>query len=170
MCIKTVIMKVLKRYKDTGKIEMVNYPRKDLGILIGLDENIEYYGIVENKRPNYEPNTHRLKLVEVLSDDAYEGKSHIKTFTKSYELEQLPNEIIIENLSNSVGEHIESNYPNWKQNKHSLELQIGTTQERIEYITSLFNWSKRCRTERDLKQSELLNKNILPTFDWELIP
>lgn len=165
-----MIMKVVRLNKKTGEKKVVGYPRYDLKPVVGLSEDIGFYGIIEEKRPDCDYKTHTIKTIETFSGEPFEGKSYIKTFTKSYELELLSNERIIQELNNSVGSHIDINYPNWKQNKHALEIQIGTTQERIDYITNLFDWAQRCRTERDLRESELINNSDLPSFEWEAMP
>ena len=163
-------MKVLRLDKNTGDKKIVVYPRQDLKPIIGLDENITYYGIIEESRPVHDYRTHSLKTVETFNDDAFEELLHIKTYTKSYSIEQLPNETIISNLNNSVGNHLDSSFPMWKQIKYLKELANGITDERKAEVQPFFDWQNKCREERDLKEDELLNDNKLPSFDWEVMP
>jgi len=163
-------MKVLRLNKKTGEKDVVTYPRADLKPVVDLSEDIEFYGIIKEAIPCFDYRTHEIKTIETFYEDAFEGRSHIKTLIKSHEIEQLSNERITQELNNSVGIHIDTNYPLWKQNKHALEIQIGTCLDRINYITGLFSWAQRCRAERDNRENELVNNNKLPLFEWEQKP
>lgn len=162
-------MKVLKVNTETNKRELVPYPRTDLKPAIGLDANIDYYGIVEGEKPTINHNTHYLKIVEVFSDEPYQEMTHIKTYMKKYESHQLSNGQIINNLNNSLGNHLDSGFPLWKQIKYLKELANGITPERKAEIQPYFDWQNRCRAERDLRENELINNNELPSFDWEVL-
>jgi hypothetical protein len=173
--------KFIKRDTKTGEFSIEKYPRYDLGIVRGLDRNIKYHGIVDN-RPAIDNRLH--KLIDVgytFNDDPFEGSKNIGTAIRVYEKQQLPNETIIGFLDNSLGNHLDNLYPAWERNKHmaqasKLVILKGqanwdeSDSARYQWINSLADWCSRCRTERDKREKNLLEKNILPSFEWERRP
>jgi len=173
-------MNIILYNKITKERIFKKYPRNDLEPIVGLSDDIIVYYVIESDKPNYDNRTHSLKFNEIWSDDIYEDKEHIKICYKNYYLSQLPNEIIIENLNNSVGDWIDNNYPLWEQNKHTgqilrLRLQKEKSEwdefdiARYEWIINTADWVRSCRLKRDLYEYELMN-NIIPDFIWDNRP
>lgn len=168
-------MKVLKLKVSINKKEIVEYPRYDMGKISGLDPDIKFYYINESNKPEYNYNTHKLVLSETFVDE-----EPIGTYTKSWNIEQLSNDQIIINLNNSLGNHLDTLYPEWERSKHAGESLrfILKGQEnwdnndlaRIQYIEATANWARDCRLERDNREQKLLINGIIPSFVWESRP
>lgn len=154
--------------RNSGK--RVQYPNKDITKpLIGFTGDEKYYFIQEDERPTCDYRTHRIERTEEYLDDV-KVYDHLPVYKVSYEVVQISNEEIIVNLNNAVGEHLDSQYPEWERIKHNAEITAmlvyqSIDTERKEYIESLFNWSTQCRAERDEQEADLLN-GILPSFEF----
>lgn len=171
-------MKVLRReiLEDKETLDIVNYPRHDNGIIEGLSDNIKFYHIIDNPPP-YDRLTHRLII------DGYDfiETGHIGEAYKLYRLEQLTNDEIIANLNNSLGEHLDNNYPAYEETKHLAQIlrlslvknkDTWNTQDnaRFNYMLSMGDWQAKCRDERDRREEELINNGVLPSFEWDEKP
>lgn len=158
-------MRVIK--VDNGEQKTVEYPCKDINKPApGLVKGIEFYFINEAERPTPDSRLYTVKRTERLTEDVNESYPHLKNAYIDYEVVQLSNEKIIENLNSSLGQHLDTNYPIWKRIKHADELITGATTEREAYIQSLKDWEQSCRDLRDLKEKELIENNQLPDFNW----
>jgi hypothetical protein len=165
-----------QRNTVTGDWKRAQYPAKDYRPIQKLVGNIKYYAIVENERPDYNRSTHKLVKSEVFNDEAWENKPHIGILNITYTTERLTDDQINENLNNSVGQHLDSLYPEWERSKHAgeslrymLKGQENWTPEdldRINYIQSTADWCRSCRELRDQKETELRTNGTLPAFEW----
>jgi hypothetical protein len=162
-------MRVIK-YQN-GKHWETEYPNDTMQPVDRLAAGIVYCIIETAEMPQYDVNTHTHKMVETLDFTPREDYPHMGTCRRSYEVYQLPNESIVAKLNNSLGEHLDSNYPLWQRQKHDDEIKyLEPTPERIEYIKSLKIWEFGCRNDRDKREQELINNNTLPSFEWEPKP
>ncbi len=157
---------------DNGVIKECDYPRNDYGLVVGLDEGIQYYYLEEIKPTNTNNDKYYLKDKEiVLTKEEHPEYIHLLKAIKEWELIEYSQAVVIQKLSNSLGEYLDSNYPTWKRTKHLRELQGQPTKEREAYINSLFAWEDRCRLERDHREDNYINNNIFPDlYNWELMP
>jgi len=176
-------MSYIVRDKQTLEFNVIkNYPRGDESKPIdGLEENLEIFKIID-VAPLFDINKQRLSIDGYLfTNEAY--NEHIKIAKLNYIISDIPPDEIIKKLNNSLGNHLDSNYPFWEQNKHSGKglryistlMQGGTpTQEESSYINSkvivLADWARRCRDERDKREKNYLENNIFPSFEWEMRP
>jgi hypothetical protein len=174
-------MQVVQKDLNTGNYKFVKYPRNDNQPVYGLSPNIKLYGIIIDNSYAYDFKTHYIKEVEIFTDDPFPGMEHLGTYRKTYELIQLSNEQIIENLNTFVGEHIDSRYPSWEQNKHTGQLlrllfQLGQANwtekdlARYTWIVSTADWAKGCRLLRDQMEKDFLENGIIPNFEWSERP
>lgn len=173
-------MKVIKKIVSTGEKNMIQYPRTDMGPIIGLDNDIKFYGIEETTIPDFDNKLYKLQVEEEWLDEPFNGLSHLGTYRKNYTIVPLSNDIIINNLNKSVGNWIDTEYPLWEQNKHTgqiLRLMQISSYERTDEENSRYNWiiatadwAKSCRELRDLKETQLISNGILPSFEWPLRP
>lgn len=158
-------MKVIKVHN--GEQKTVEYPNRDIAMPVqGLKTGIEFYFINEGERLSIDSNTHKVVKSERLTTEINNQYPHLKNAYIDYEIVQLTNEQIVNNIDRSVGSHLDTNYPIWKRVKHADELREGTTIDRETYINSLKTWESDCRVLRDQKVNELINNNILPDFVW----
>ena len=162
-------MKVVKKNIETGDVFRTKYPRLDESEIAGLKSCYKYYMIIEEPRPQCNPNTHKLEFVT-----RYEEKhpifDHFGVATDTYDIVQLPNESIIANLNSSVGMFIDMHFPTWKQSKYLSLLSIGCNTDTEAFIREMFDWANSLRTNRDNREKQLLENNILPSFEWEPKP
>lgn len=161
--------------KSTGKGEKKKYPRKDNIIIPDLDKNLEWYELKYAPRPVINEMQYYLREY-VERGDVIENTLPIATV--NYAIEQLGEAIVITNLNNSVGRHIDASYPQWEQSKHAgkslrflYKLQTGQliTEEETKYITyiqTLADWVSECRELRDLYENEFLTTGTLPEVIW----
>lgn len=154
-------------YKNNQFVRF-GYCRKDVAIApSNLAKGSQYYYIDEVIPENTNVNRYYLKPLDiVLTEEIHEEYDHLLKAVKEWELVEYPQESIISKLDDSLGEHLDANYPVWKRTKHLRELETAD-EERAAYIQSLFDWEDRCRTERDLRETEYLNNNVFPSFEWE---
>lgn len=163
---------------DTSEKRKVKYPRNDYNPIYNIDSNIKYYAIVESEKPLHDSRTHRLVVHEDVIDEAWDGHDHIGVYNISYSVEQLPNDVIIQNLKDSVGQYIDEQYPYWEQNKHQAQIfrllfEVGEAnwdiydQARFNWIHNLGNWARAQRNLRDQMEYELVEMGTLPDFIWE---
>lgn len=168
------VLKVITTEAGEEKTECL-YPRHDMGEVIGLPPNHEYYIIKQAERPVYNPDIEFLRPLEILSEDRDNEFLHLKICYRDYEIVPHRKEVIIRKLNDSVGEHIENELPLWKQIKYiQKKLKLKEKQnnsddeiEELNYYNSLEEWADRCRIERDKREEDYLNNNIIPSFIWE---
>lgn len=174
-------MNVIKKYINSDKFEYTKYPRADMGKLVGSDPDLEYY-ILEDNPPVYDENIFKLKQGGVnFTNEDHEIYSALKKAVREYELIELSKDDTIKKLNDSLGQHIDSRYPYWKQVKHTAEatrlyVEMGQNnwgeyeQLRFQYIMALANWARGLRQERDQREIEYRDNNIFPSFEWNEMP
>lgn len=162
-------MKVIRKIND--KIDEVEYPRKSISKpIVGLEKGITFYFISEFKRPSYNPQKSYLRSTDTLTEKRHPEYSHLFLCERGWDIIDYSQDEIINKLNKSLGEHLDSEYPLWKRQKHSNELILGTNTERESYIKRLIEWENSQRIERDIREKNYLNSNIIPSFEWEQIP
>lgn len=175
-------MRILKRDNVTGQFEEIEkYPRSDMGEIYGLDEDVTFY-ILEDEKPVYDQKTQKIENngIDFLDENNSEHPA-LKRAIKQYITTDLPVNVIVENMNKSLGDHIDNKYPYWKQVKHTAEatrlfVEKGQgnwdefDQLRFEYIMSKANWARSLRQERDQRELELRNNGIIPSFVWDDMP
>ena len=160
--------KVVKVINSTGVSIECDYPRGDKNKVIG-DTIHTYYFIKEIKKPTYDKN----KSFLVQNEDELVLGATYKTnvCNRSWSVEDYPNEVIIQRLNDSLGSHLDFNYPIPIRIKHIREKDKSiTNQARKDYIESLQNWEDSCRTECDDREQQFIDNNISPSFEWESKP
>lgn len=182
-------MIVLKVDNKTGKQETIKYPRHDLGpIELSGDADYSFYAIVEDTLPeDFNPEKSYYNRNIILTTDKYVDENlgqldHILIARNTYVVIDYDQSEIIRKLSESVGLHIESNLPLWKQNKYlsryiylSQLLANNTISEsqivEITWLGDLDTWSNQCRTLRDERENEYVNNGIFPDlYNWPEMP
>ena len=161
-------MKILKQYKG-GEAKAAKYTRNDMEPVKDATEDVKWYIVEETERPT----VNQFETIKTTNELTNEPNAEYPHFFKAIEVHtvtQLSNDVIIQRMNDSIGMHLDENYPRWKRVKHLGELMEGVTGERLRYIDNLRTWEGRCRESRDLKESELINNNQLPTLDWEPAP
>ncbi len=175
-------MKILKVNTFTGEKLFCKYPNIDINVKINVADT-QYYSFIENEYPEFDSNYQKVSEEIILTDELYNDISHIKIAIREFTVSELTTAQIIENLNNSLGKHLDNNYPHWEQSKHSGKslrylntiLSGGTpTNEDSNYINEkvliLADWTANCRLSRDEKEIELLTNNKIPSFEWEERP
>jgi len=158
-------MKVI--YKDSIQTIEKDYPNKDIKTpVIGLDSDIKYYFIQVENIEN--PNSYRFNVIpksDELTDELHPEFGHLKICKRGFELQEKPQNEIIERLNLELGAYLDSEYLPEIRIKHTFELTQPITDERKSYILSLNNWLNDCRKIRDKRESDYLNNNIFPEFN-----
>jgi len=172
-------MKVLRLNKKTGDKKIVEYPNIDINSpILGLDPDIEFYGIVE-ENPSYDPSKFNRIRSERLENTSFMGIPHLKIYIKGWIITEKTQEEVLSKINSSLGSYIETNYPLWKQIKHNSEL-IGFSEKtaesltieeisRINYIKGLQNKIKILREERDNLEHNYITNGVFPYIGWENI-
>lgn len=161
-------MKILKQYEGE-EAKVSKYTRGDLGPIEDATDVIKWYIVEEGERPQqcqFETITETFQL----TDEPNAERPHFLKAIQVFTVTRHSNEAIIQRMNDSLGMHLDENYPLWKRQKHLAELIEGVTGERLTYIDNLRAWEGRCRDVREQKESELINNNQLPAFDWEPVP
>ena len=71
-------MKVFKLDKTTNKKTFEEYPRHDMGEIVGLNPNIVYFLTIDDPKPTYDPDTERLEYSEELTNEPHPDYPAIK--------------------------------------------------------------------------------------------
>ena len=166
--------------KTTGQRKPTKYPRRDLSPVVGLDENLAYYRLVDIEKPAYNPNYEALKETYNYSEDKDADYPHILLCYKVYEIVQLDSTTIINSLKSNLKTYLNSLVTEDEQTEmlqktvHYIDFQdrgIGMKpEEATEYsnIKELYNWSARCKEDLKSRITEFLTNGTLPEFDgWE---
>lgn len=171
-------MRVIRRNTLTGETSQMQYPREDMQPLLGYPIEYVFYSISDDKFTGVlDTRTHQLISSGEFTEDRDPRYNHLFIYRVTYSVERLPIDYILLNLDNSVGNHIEGNFPVWKQLKY-LHKQVklkskSLTQEEAKeylYITDLLEWCNVVRLERDNMATELELWGILPTFNFTPMP
>lgn len=170
---------IIKDNKGKTVKELNNYPNINMGDkLVGFDyDKFIIYVIVEDNRPAYDPDKEFLQKNEECTDIIYPGSHQIKMCFHRWEVLKHQQSVIIEKLNASLGNHLDEQYPIWERAKHAgegtyilwdkSENKITQAQlDRKAYIDSVYAWITKCRTDRDKKETEFINKKIFPSFEW----
>ena len=163
-------MKVIRKIND--EIKEVEYPHVDISNSVaGLADGIAYYFIKQSERPIYDAQKSYLKPTEVLTDKKHAEYPHLLICERGWDVVDYCQQVIIQKLNASLGEHLDNVYPLWERQKHSDELLIGNPDtDRKAYIESLKTWEFTQRQERDNREANYLTNGIFPSFTWELRP
>jgi hypothetical protein len=163
-------MRVIKEYN--GKWEYCEYPRHDMQPVDSTIEGVQFYLVKEEERPEYDSARGSMKQKElVLTNETDNENPHFKIAVKGWEVVSFTQDQIIQRLNDSLGQHLDSNYPLWQRQKHTDELNMmHSSPERIAEISALKTWEFECRAERDKREQEYINTNQFPSFEWEPKP
>lgn len=163
-------MRVIRKIND--EIKEVEYPHIDISEPVkGLGDGILYYFINQAERPSYNADKSYLKPTEELTTNKHPEYSHLLLCERGWEVVDYPQQVIVEKLNSSLGEHLDYEYPLWERQKHSDELLIGSPDaDRKTYIESLKMWEFSQRQERDNRENEYLTNGVFPSFAWEPRP
>ena len=96
-------------FKDGIEEKRNHYPRMDMGVVQGLDSDLEWKLLVDSEKPVYDANLERLEMTEDNTDDPHPDYPHLKCVIANYVAERkTDNEIIqsIENLKQSANQTI----------------------------------------------------------------
>jgi hypothetical protein len=173
-------MRYIIRHNIDNVEKIINkYPNKDTSKLIhGFDyDAYEIFEVIEDVEPEYDSNTHKVDYNYNYTDEVGISPNTKKVY-KIWEVIQLSDDEIISNLNNSLGVHLDNQYPLWERAKHAGEgsyilwnkLETTLTQEELDrkaYIDATFAWITAQRAERDSRENELLTNGVLPSFIWE---
>lgn len=161
-------MKIL-RQNEGEKAKPAKYVRSDLKPIQGAVDIVKWYIVEETERP---PSSQFETIEETfeLTDDPNAEHPYFFKAIQVFTVTQIPNEAILQRMNDSLGRHLDDNYPLWKRQKHLYEVVKGSKDSRVDYIQNLKDWEDRCRASRDQKESDLINNNQMPTFDWEPVP
>lgn len=151
--------------------EIVFYPRADYGKIENLAPGIKYYFIDSECVPDFDDRTHKIVDDYNKTNDVHSKYEHLLIAKNKKNKIKLPDETIIQNLTSSLDDYLSENYPIETQLKHTKELMNPDIDpERKDYLISLDSWLNRCRSERDLRESNLVNNGEIPSFNWEPKP
>jgi len=154
-------MQVLKHIISTGQKIKVEYPRFELTEAVtGLDNDIEYYEIVETDGPNYNPDWHILNDDYELTEETGQYGEHLKKALHVYTITLKSQDDILIAFNNCFGQWIDEVYPIWKRIKDVTQPSESGTARQIREMD--------VRDDRQKRENDLLNNNILPNFkfDW----
>ena len=154
-----------RRNIETGVIVEKQYPRSDNEPIIDLDDNLEWFDIQTEAKPDYNPYQYNcLPQLNIVDN----------VCIKRWNLIEKTEPEIVQGLNNAVGEWIDNKYPFWEQNKHSGKalryantLILGQTPSEydltyIQYITDCADWASQCRVKRDELENEYKTTGVLP--------
>ena len=161
-------MRILKQYEG-GEAKPATYVRSDMQPVEGATDDVKWYIVEETERPTINE-FEIIRTSNELTTEANEDYPHFFKAIEVHTVSQISNDDIINMLDDSLGTHLDTNYPIWKRQKHLSELIEGVTGERLQYIENLKAWESNCRAERDLRESELINNNKLPSLIWDEVP
>ena len=174
-------MKVIR--VENKEIKEVNYPNISLeNKVAGLVDGIRYYFIIESEKPAFNTEQSYIKQRDILTDESHQDYPHLLICNRVYDVINYPVGTIINRLNDNVGQHIESNFPLWKQNKYiSRYIYLGElvkvgqiTPEQIaemQWIGEVDTRAILCRAERDKRESEFINNGIFPDlYNWPEMP
>jgi hypothetical protein len=143
--------------------------------------DLKIFVIVENI-PDYKSDFETISESDLQkTTEKFEGLDHLLIAYQNYTVNRFSNEQIITNLNNALGQHLDQ-IPTWKETKYSqylfefiLKINSGESlsddeQTRYDYYNSIIAWKRRCRDERDLREKNLIENNILPSLIFEEIP
>lgn len=155
-------------YKDTKAFEIKPYNGKDISKPIeNLDSNIVLYWINEVYPLIENPNKTRLscEVKNEFTNETHKDYKHFKIVNRIHLTEEIPMEQVIDNLNQSYGNYLDEQYPQVERLNHSIELQAGTTQNRIDYIKTLQAWLIDCKLDRKKRIENYIENGIFPSFE-----
>lgn len=173
-----MIMIVLRVNTETHGQKMVEYPSADLqNPLVGLKDPYVYYHLGNAQIPTYDEKTHYCVEAITLSSEKHPEFKALNTAKKTYEIKRLPDSSIIDNLNSSVGQWIDSRFPDWKKAKY-VDLKndllfagyMPESNSELALYVNVLKWANDCRLLRDRYENELVNNGQLPLFVWPEIP
>lgn len=172
-------MKALLYNSDTDTWIKKDYPAKWGTPVKDLDSNLEWYEI--SLQPYDAYNHLQYKLTEVITATEDTG-DFLKIAQISYILTEYSQEEVISNLNNAVGNHLDTQFPEWERSKHAgislrfAQVLIGGgsltayEQSYLNYIIETADWCRDCRLQRDSFEQLYLTNGILPTVSFENRP
>jgi len=175
-------MKYISYDKKEKKQKILNkYPRKEISEPLTGAGDIQMYAVIENI-PVYDASESYLSVGEIeLTTEIYEGNEHILIANQLYEVINYTSEDVINKLNESLGTHLDENYPIWERVKHAGEgnyillsmIDGKLTKEqsdRKKYIDDVYDWITKCRADRDVRELDYIEKNKFPSFEWDVRP
>lgn len=150
-------MIALLHNKTTQETDKKEYPTKWGSVVPKLDYDLEWYELNYNAVPDgYNQNKH--DLVELIELTEQLGE-FLKVAVVSYSLVEKTQAVVLENFNNSFGAFIDTAYPVEIRLKDRYYPSVKGAL-RIEKETAL-------REDRENRESDYLNNNIFPSFEWE---
>jgi hypothetical protein len=172
-------MRLIRRNTITGEHSTRNYPCAIDQPVSGQPEEIQWYKEVIASRPPHDYRTHRLVKSEEWTTDPWEGHAHILIYEIDWELEQLSNEVIKENLT--------AEYVAWKYDQYSREARDSDNDRRVQisYLIAkelphdeveearqlaIGAWQQTISDEYHAQKNALLDDGTLPSFSFTQFP
>lgn len=164
-------MKVIIYNTDTQEQKYVDYLKSDNTEIIGLAENIKIYAINEDNLPEYDSLSQKIVRIEEMTNIPDTVYPFLNKFQISWNIEQLPNEDIIGNLNNYIGDYLDGHYPIWKRikylnlyTKYQNNLNNLTVEELadLNFIKGVESWVDDCRSIRDAMEIAIIESSIIP--------
>lgn len=151
-------MKFVKHDKKTDLFSITSYPRIDFAPIEGLNPNIEYYVLNEYNKTDIDTNYFDISVSFLSTEKPHPVYSHLKICDEIITTTRKSNEEIIEAMNYTFGKFMDENYPIAIRVKDINFPNEKTTERRAKEST--------LRTERENRENDLINTNILPSFDW----
>ena len=159
----------------------LHYKRSDHGKILGFDyAKKTIYGIVEASKPTYEPLAYFLRAKDVFTTTPFSDYYNVLICNRGWGVTALDNDTIIENLNDSLGDFLDSNYPDWQRaqdNNDFSEINLAIAQgtataaqlaEKAR-ISALIAWLQGNRALKAEKIEEL-GQGEIPNFEWNSKP
>lgn len=99
------------------------------------------------------------------TNEIHKDYKHFRIVNRIHLTEEIPIEQVIENLNQSYGNYLDEQYPQVERLNHSIELQAGTTQDRVDYIKTLQSWLIDCKLDRKKRIQDYIENGIFPSFE-----
>jgi hypothetical protein len=177
-------MKLIRRNTITGDHPTRDYPCAIDKPVSGQPAEIQWYKKVILDKPPHDPRTHRAIQAETgtWTTDRWNGHAHILIYEIGWELEQLSDEVIISNVTNALGNYLDTTCEVWERvkydnegSKYRFRLLEGDTlteaeQARYAYLLLIDQWFIDCRNAAKNQIAALLADGTLPSFTFDEFP
>jgi len=172
---------IIHNKKEDIQVITEKYPRADISEPLEGVNDIQIYVIID-KKPNYNPDKSCLKIGKIeLTTKVFEKYNHLLIANQLYDIVDFPKETVIDSLNESLGSHLDEQYPLWVRSKHAgegtiiLQAQldgVATPEQLIRktFLISMYDWATKCRVDRDIREKEYKDNDIFPSFKWDNKP
>ena len=157
-------------YRDNKTKQLIEKPYNgsDISIPIEwLDKNIEIfwiniiYPVIDNSNQFQISSEFDYEF----TNELHKEYKHFQIVNKIYRKIELSKDDVINNLNNNYGQYLDSQYPQVERLNHTIELLIGTSEERKQYISNLQEWLLKCKEDRKKRINDYLENNTFPSFE-----